>query len=216
MNLYSKRFVEISALTDELEASKRPLQGHYGVEEDIEYDDFTRWLVRVEALINDACGAESKHLKHFVAAQKNMYSNTLERFQSHKAIFLAARDDFNGGYLSSIRSVVQAEVFSNELDQARELLDKKYKNPAAVIAGVVLETSLRELCDRNGLAHGKVDKMNADLAKAGAYNLLMQKRITALAQIRNDAAHGNYEEFDNADVEVMISDVERFVADLLT
>jgi hypothetical protein len=55
------------------------------------------------------------------------------------------------------------------------------KFAAAVIAGTVLETALRQLC---------LDRMNADLAKAGVYNSLMQKRITALAAIRNRAAHG--------------------------
>jgi hypothetical protein len=37
--------------------------------------------------------------------------------------------------------------------------------------------------------------MNAALAKAGKYNKLMQKRITALADIRNSAAHGNFNQF---------------------
>ena len=54
--------------------------------------------------------------------------------------------------------------------------------------------------------------MNADLAKAGVYNSLMQKRITALAAIRNSAAHGKPNEFTRDDVSAMIRDVERFVA----
>jgi hypothetical protein len=57
--------------------------------------------------------------------------------------------------------------------------------------------------------------MNADLAKAGIYTLLIQKRITALAQIRNDAAHGKPDQFTDADVKGMIADVERFIADYL-
>ena len=61
-----------------------------------------------------------------------------------------------------------------------------------------------------------MDKMNADLAKKGVYNLLVQKRITTLAQIRNDAAHGKPDQFTEADVTSMISDVERFLADHLS
>ncbi|HFF4507887.1 TPA: DUF4145 domain-containing protein, partial [Acinetobacter baumannii] len=38
-----------------------------------------------------------------------------------------------------------------------------------------------------------------------------QKRITALADIRNNAAHGKYDEFTIEDVERMISDIERFL-----
>jgi hypothetical protein len=54
--------------------------------------------------------------------------------------------------------------------------------------------------------------MNADLAKAGAYNSLVQKRITALAAIRNSAAHGRPQDFTKDDVAAMITDVERFAA----
>ena len=49
--------------------------------------------------------------------------------------------------------------------------------------------------------------MNSDLAKAGIYNKLQQKRITALADIRNSAAHGKPEEFSGDDVIMMIRDI---------
>ena len=54
--------------------------------------------------------------------------------------------------------------------------------------------------------------MNAALAKAGKYNKLMQKRITALADIRNSAAHGNFNQFTQQDVKNMINEVEQFLA----
>lgn len=51
-----------------------------------------------------------------------------------------------------------------------------------------------------------------DLAKAGAYNSLAQKRITAIAAVRNSAAHGKSNEFTRVDVLAMTRDVEPFVA----
>lgn len=91
------------------------------------------------------------------------------------------------------------------------MLSSGYKLAAAVIAGVVLETTLRDLCNQNSLPIGKLDKMNSDLAKAGIYNKLQQKRITALADIRNSAAHGKPEEFSDNDVTMMIRDIEQFL-----
>jgi hypothetical protein len=79
----------------------------------------------------------------------------------------------------------------------------------------VLETSMRQLCVDKGIPVGKLDKMNADLAKAGTYHLLVQKRITAIAEIRNSAAHGHPERFTAKDVEDMISYIEGFLADNL-
>jgi Domain of unknown function (DUF4145) len=137
-----------------------------------------------------------------------------------KAVFNAAKEDFEGGYLSTTRSLAQAEVFDDELEQARELLSKGYKVAAAVVAGVVLETTLRELCTRAGIIYTNprvsLDTRNSDLAKAGIYNKLTQKRITALADIRNSAAHGKPNEFTSDDVDKMIRDVEKFVTDHVT
>jgi hypothetical protein len=53
--------------------------------------------------------------------------------------------------------------------------------------------------------------MNAELAKAGVYNLLTQKKITALADLRNKAAHGKWTEFTPSDVEQMIAQIRAFM-----
>jgi hypothetical protein len=54
--------------------------------------------------------------------------------------------------------------------------------------------------------------MNSELAKATVYNLLKQKQITALADLRNKAAH-NQGGFTKEDVEDMIRNVRRFMED---
>ena len=113
------------------------------------------------------------------------------------------------------KALVQAEVFDSELEQARQLLDKTYYAAAAVISGVVLETALRELCDREEIGYSSLNKMNADLAKAGVYNKLIQKQITAYADVRNSAAHGKPDEYRKEDVSDMIDYVQRFLANHL-
>jgi len=71
------------------------------------------------------------------------------------------------------------------------------------------------LCDRHSLPHGKLDRMNADLCKAGAYNMAKQKQITAWAEIGNNAAHGEWSKYTEADAIAMVQGVEALVADLL-
>jgi hypothetical protein len=107
----------------------------------------------------------------------------------------AAKEDFELGYLFDTRVLIGAEVFDDFLEQAEYLFDSGYYQPAAVVAGSVLEDGLRKLCMRHEVslsATPKLDAMNASLAKQGVYNKLMQKRITALADIRNKAAHGQW------------------------
>jgi hypothetical protein len=44
----------------------------------------------------------------------------------------------------------------------------------------------------------------------------MAKRITALAGIRNSAAHGKPDAFTEDEVKAMIADIERFLSEYLT
>jgi hypothetical protein len=219
-DLYKKRFAELQDQLEAALASKKSVynQSLGSAEIEISLTTLLEWKVKARSLIAQACGTKSEHFKEFEKNQDTgMYGTYLRTLEGLKAIFLAAREDYDGGYLRTTRSLIQAEVFDSELDQAKAkaLHHAGYATAAAVIAGVILETSLRELCDRAGIAHAKLDKMNADLAKSGTYNSLIQKRITALAGIRNAAAHGETGAFTADDVEVMIKDVERFVADSL-
>lgn len=171
------------------------------------------WEVKVKSLLITSCGEESIHYLEFIRAKKkNNYEGSADVFKRMKSVFIAARDDYKGGFLTSIKNLIQADVFDSELEQADELLSSGYKLASAVIAGVVLETALRDLCVRESILTGKLDKMNADLAKKGIYNKLQQKRITALADIRNSAAHGKPDEFSESDVNSMIKDIEQFLA----
>lgn len=209
---HGQRFQELENEITEIIINKH----RSGESELIKEEDFIEWKVKAKNLLVKSCGEDSEHYKEFLKNEKqSMYGTNLGTAKRLLPVFKAAKSDFDGGYLSSVRVLVQAEIFESELEQAEELLKSGYKTASAVIAGIVLETGLRELCDTNAIDHGKLDKMNADLAKAGIYGKLEQKRITALANIRNSAAHGNPDEFTSDDVNDMIRDVERFLANHL-
>ena len=130
----------------------------------------------------------------------------------------AAKHDFERGLLFDLRALVNAEILGDFMEQAERLLEENYYVPAASLAGAVLEDTLRKLCDKNGLTYPDkttIDRLNADLAKAGIYDKLVQKRITALADIRNNADHGKFDKFAREDVEDMVKWLRRFTADYL-
>ncbi|WP_426140891.1 DUF4145 domain-containing protein [Pseudomonas sp. DWP3-1-2] len=215
--LFERRFTELEAQILALEATKMmknsEMMGSYPY---IDSNSLLGWGVKAKSLLSNACGEKSLHLTAFIEAEKlTMYSNDFETLCRVKEVFLAAKEDYEGGYLNTVRNLVQAEVFGSELEQASELLSAGYASSAAVIAGVVLETSLRNLCTEHDIGHTTLNRMNDDLTKAGAYNSLQQKRITAMAAIRNSAAHGNKDEFNPDDVKGMINDVERFLTTTL-
>jgi hypothetical protein len=211
-NILSRRFKELVEQASQVEATDGvgTSKGH------VNSDQLLNWKVKVKSLVSNTCGIDSQHFMHLTQAENSAtYTSGVQNLRAMKAVLLACQEDYDGGYLSPIRNLVQAEVFDSELEQASELLRSGWKVPAAVVAGIVLETSLRELCTRHSLPHGKLDRMNADLVKQGLYNANMGKRITALAGIRNSAAHGKPNEFTDADVKAMIEDIERFLAQYL-
>jgi hypothetical protein len=206
---FGRRFEELARQAEELESKKIGDTRAF-----LDASDLLNWKVKARHLISSVCGQESQHFRLFLDTEKYrpMHSTNYDLFKEMKAVLLAAKEDYEGGFLNKLRNLIQAEVFDTQLEQAEELLIAGYEMAAAVVAGVVLETNVRQMCVDRGIGTGKLDKMNADLAKAGAYNSLVQKRVTALAGIRNAAAHGETTAFSKDDVKGMIQEIQRFLA----
>lgn len=162
-------------------------------------------------------GKESEHFNKFSTEFNNFSTIQVNMHRPMDAmigILKSAKDDYENGYLFDTRKLIEAEVFDDFLEQAEQLFAKGYYQPAAVIAGCVLEDGLRKLCDKNEITFIKkptIDPMNIELRKADIYNQFWQKKITALADLRNKAAHGEWDEFEKDDVKDMIRDVRRFM-----
>lgn len=175
----------------------------------------TEWGLRCLNVIRRVFGADSDYYEAFKEQSSGFgcFDNYGYVAQG-LSILKAAKDDYEKGYLFDTRILIQAELFDDFLQQASHLLENAYYGPAAVIAGCVLEDGLRKLCQQNNVVlqpKTAIDRMNVELAKAGVYDTLLQKRLTALADIRNKAAHGKWNEFDAKDVEQMIQQVRLFM-----
>jgi len=201
----------VTAKFDALEQTVDDLRAEHKSEE------FQQWSVSALALIRRVFGEDSPHFKVLgegAAATRQGRAHPHDLNAAYGA-FRAAKEDYESGHLSTLRSLVVAEVGDDVLEQAHDLLTGGYKDPSCILARVSLELALRDLCDRGGIVHAKLDKMNADLAKAGAYNKSMQKQVTAWAGRGNDAAHGDWDQYTGDDVKDMIDGVRRFIADYL-
>ena len=128
----------------------------------------------------------------------------------------------NDYYLSTMRGLVSADIFTDYLDMAEHLLTDHYYIPAAVIVGSTLEEHLRKLCQKNNLllsftdAKGKLhfktgSDFNIDLYKAEVYNKIEMGLVESWQKIRNDAAHGNYDQFNEQQVNYMLQGVKEFI-----
>ena len=204
-----KRFAELETAMADVKSSIRT-GAFYPVADDALWHE---WCTSVLNLIVGVMGEESDHYKNFRTVYDNKRGDTTGNlFPRAKGVFSAASRDYEGGYLLNMASMVSADVIDDVLDQAQHLLDNDYKDPACVIGRVALESALKRLCKTHKLPTGKLDKMNSDLARANVYNKSTQKYITAWSGLGNDAAHGNWSAYTNADVGDQISGVRRFIA----
>ena len=127
--------------------------------------------------------------------------------------------DLNEGLLDDFRLLVQADLFVDFLEMSEHLLEEGYKDAAAVLAGSVLENTLRKVAEKNAIStvseSGKpltIEPLNIALAKGGAYSKLVQKQITSWAHVRNKAAHGEFDEYSAQEVRMMLLFVQSFAA----
>ena len=157
------------------------------------------------------------------------YTELADKFENPTATYArritgvlkGLRGELDNGWLDDVRGIVSAEIFIDFMGMAEHLLDEGYKDPAAVIIGSVLEGHLRTLSLKNNLPITqikdgkdipiKADMMNASLYKADVYNLTRQKNITAWMDLRNNAAHGNYKEYNKEQVKLMYLGVLDFI-----
>jgi len=177
---------------------------------------------RIYATIERVAPRGSRHLKN---AQALFNRNVLDPFSIERGegILIALRDDYSAGYLKTIQELIHADVFSDFLDRADYLLKGGYKDPAAVIAGSVLEEHLRKLCIKNGIsvtfpnAKGdvqpkKADTMNADLARDEVvYSKIDQQAVTSWLALRNAAAHGKYDEYTSEQIVLLVQGIRNFL-----
>ncbi|MCH2219499.1 MAG: hypothetical protein MK097_04120 [Dechloromonas sp.] len=123
--IHKQRFAELNEQMESLLASKAPKYDSF-IEKtkiEIEGNALLEWKVKARNLLSKACGQESEHYTEFVKNDTTgIYGTHLATLERLRAIFVAAREDYEGGYLQSTRSLVQAEVFDSELEQAIELL----------------------------------------------------------------------------------------------
>lgn len=181
--------------------------------------DYLRFRTESLNLIKRTCGEESEHYQQLrrLAEDKRTSGNSYYYHQCY-GVLEAAYRDFSEDFLFDIRAMVRADLLGSFIEQAETLLNEGYHVPAASLAGAVLEDTLRKMCDQRNITYFKkteIEALNTSLAKAGAYNKLKQKEITAKADIRNNADHGNFGQFTKADVKDMVNWIQRFAGEHL-
>ena len=213
-----KRINDLLILADEVLRTERKSNGTFSTSQ-VEREIFTKFKTASLSFIISIYGDKHPYYINFI---NECNSATLYDTKDGKGILSSIKIEIEEGWLNSLRGLVSAEIFVDFIEMAEHLISENYKDAAAVMTGSVLEEHLRQLCVKNGisstetknskLVHKKADTLNAELTKAGIYNMLDQKNVTAWLDLRNKAAHGKYSEYTKEQVELMINAVMDFMS----
>ena len=175
------------------------------------------------AAVNRIAGQNSSYSREIIRIQRE-FKYLHENLTPIMGVVKALKTDLEAGYIKSLIELAHGDIFANFLEMAKHLLESGYKDAAAVISGSTLESHLRELCSKNGISTEnssgksgtlrplKADRLNSELAKASILTKLDQKNVTAWLDLRNKAAHGNYNEYSKDQVSILISGICDFIS----
>jgi len=174
---------------------------------------FFEWKNNAQNFIVLVCGENSSYYKDFVDKVKHEYPSDLE---AGIGILNALKEDLELGYLTNIKNLVIAEVFSDFIDIAEHLLENGYKDPAASLVGAVLENGLRKIAEKYNIPirnNDDIGSLNTKIADKEIYNRLVQRQIQAWKAIRDSADHGRFNDYKSDDVKSMLEGVRRFLTE---
>ncbi len=196
-----------------------------GGHKQLDWSKFVEWRSKTATLLAQVIAKGSVHAKEVESLPALQAAES--ELQKGISFLKAVKDDLQQGFLDSLFSQIEAEIAADYMGQAERLLTEgqsgKYDHvPAAVLAGAVLEESLRTLCSHQmppialTNARGEKKTLNPlidDLKKAEVFTELKAKQLRSWADIRNKAAHGEFDHFTRADVEQMLQGINNFLAD---
>lgn len=178
--------------------------------------DVSRLQTRCMAAVERASGRSSVYFRK-VSAPRETRGNEWTHLAAQIGVVESLLHDIRSGYTKSLEELIHGELFGDFLEMATHLLANHYRDPAAVLAGSTLEVHLRQLAtkaaiptDQNGRPK-KADLLNSELAAASIYSKLDQKNVTAWLGLRNEAAHGNRDAYDENQVRLLIESIRHFI-----
>jgi hypothetical protein len=185
----------------------------------IRTEEFAELRAAGLSFLESIFGPEHSYYKEF---NRNVAMSWESNGRHALGILRAVQQQIKNGWIETTRGLVTAEVFADFLEMADHFLDQGYKDPAAVMAGSVLEEHLRQLCVAASIPiedtyqgkprQRKADALNSDLAKTKKYSVADQKQVTAWLDLRNKAAHGKYAEYVEQQVILLVAGVRDFIS----
>lgn len=175
------------------------------------------WMVAALHVIRLVCpDAENPYRSRAEHLAQFPYPDPREIGVVSELLRLLARD-IDDGLLTSISDSARAQTFDDFLDHAAAYHSEDCKIESGVIAGVVFEDTVRQICRKHQIEEKgrKLDELITALSRAGVFSGLMAKRGRVAAHVRTKATHAQWDEFDLSAVQGTIELTKKLLSDHL-
>jgi hypothetical protein len=136
------------------------------------------------------------------------------RFKQQIEILKTANARFESSLLE-IRQLMQADIFDSEIEAAWELHKNGYLRAAGIVAGVVLEAHLSQVCSDRGFKTRKKTPSIADfndlLKNGAAIDVPGWRSIQRLGDLRNLCGHKKTREPTDDEVAELIAGADKVI-----
>lgn len=181
------------------------------------------WRNEVDFLIKNNLTFEhyfTTTLKEINKTDNKVHTDLYRNFQERFALLSSFKSAIENNELDSWQYEVSAEDFSSFLDHAKDFHKQGNKEIAAVIAGSVLEDTIKKIAQKHGIniENKTMSPLIIDLQTAHVFNKSKSKSLESLALMRNAFSHMNEDEmkkYDIKDIGRMINDIETLISDYL-
>lgn len=181
---------------------------------------YMKWLSSALNLIEVLAPPGSHYARESTRIQEHEDFGTgvaSQLFRQTLGLLQAAKEDFEKGLLSRVEYVVAGAAFDDFLDHAAAYHKGNMKNEAAVLAGAVLEDTVKKVAQQRGVPSAglTLDPLIDALVKANVFTGIKAKRIKAYAGTRNAALHAEWAKFTIGDVGEAIAGTRELIAEFL-
>jgi hypothetical protein len=203
-----KQIDDLLALFPEVKQSwySGNMGGHF--RKTVEYE---RLITQAISLVKHIYGNTHPHTQrciHFVNGE------SLHSVQQLEGLLLGAKVDLANGMLEDLTSRIVLDIKSDFLESAQTLADEGQKDPAAVLACVVLEDSLKRLAAKHGIENAG-DKEMSVVASLLLSERVIEKStnqaIQSFRNLRNAALHAQWSEVSIESVRLLLAFLPSFV-----
>ena len=179
-----------------------------GFKKRVEYEKAITQSISIVRHIYGASHPNTQRLIHFVNG------DSLHSFEQIEELLRGAKSDLENGLIQNLTSQIVFDIKSDFLEIASSLADEGLKDPAAVLACIILEDSLKKLAARRKIDNASDKEMSVVatlLLSAKAIETSTNQAIQSFRNLRNAALHAQWSEVSLETVRLLLAFLPSFI-----